>query len=48
MPLPHLDKRKVGSSNQVKLYKPMNTLTRLENFEQLAEILRERVPREHH
>jgi hypothetical protein len=48
VPLLHLAKSKVGTSNQVKLYKPMNTLTPLENFEQLTKILRERVPREHY
>jgi hypothetical protein len=47
VPLPHPAKSKVGTSNQVKLYKLMNTLTHLKNFEQLAEILWKRVLGEH-
>jgi hypothetical protein len=46
MPPTHPDKSKVGTSNQVKLYKPMNMQTHLKKFEQLAKILRERIPRE--
>jgi hypothetical protein len=48
MPLPHPAKSKFGTINQVKLYKPMNTLTCLENLEYLTEILGKRVPGEHH
>jgi hypothetical protein len=46
MPPTHPAKSEVGTSNQVKLYKPMNMLTHLEKFEQLAKILREWIPRE--
>jgi hypothetical protein len=34
--------------DQVKLYQAVNTLTRLEYFDQLAKILGKRVPGKHH
>jgi hypothetical protein len=38
MPLSHPSKRKIGTSNQIQLYKAMDTSTSLEDIQQLMEI----------
>jgi hypothetical protein len=47
MPLLYPAEREIGASYQVKLYQSMNTSALHENFEQLAKILRRRIPRKH-
>jgi hypothetical protein len=47
MPLPYPAESEIGTGYQVKLYQSMNTSACLENFEQLAKILRRRIPRKH-
>jgi hypothetical protein len=47
MPLSYPAKSKIGTSYQVEFYKMMNTSARLENLEQLAKILRWRIPGKH-
>jgi hypothetical protein len=47
MPLPHLAHGKVGTSYNIKLYKPMNMPAHLENIKKLAKNLRRRIPRKH-
>jgi hypothetical protein len=47
MPLPYPVESEIGASYQVKLYQSMNTSARPENFEQLAKILRRRIPQKH-
>jgi hypothetical protein len=47
MPLPYPAESEIGASYQVKLYQSMNTSASPENFEQLAKILKRRIPGKH-
>jgi hypothetical protein len=47
MPLPHLSKGKIRTSNQIELYQKMNALACPEGLEQLSKIPRQWVAGEH-
>jgi hypothetical protein len=47
MPLPYPAESEISANYQVKLYQLMNMSTCPEKFEQLAKILRRRIPRKH-
>jgi hypothetical protein len=47
MPLPYPAESEISANYQVKLYQSMNTSACPEKFEQLAKILRRRIPGKH-
>jgi hypothetical protein len=47
MPLTYPSKSKIGTSHQIELYQPMNSLTRSKNIEQLCKASWQRVAGKH-